>query len=593
MLEIYANGKKLHLPDDISVDMTFENPLLAQDRVPTTYSMSFNLPPTRENLQIVGNTNRVAANGMWSEMVCKILFNSITISTGKLLLQESEKNLKFSFVGSFIPEAVKTRMDWLSIGRYDFGEGLPYIDDFDSGGWPQAYRDTILSKSRDIGAEFAACPVRVTSQEWVGDELTGGFVNTSWLYLNMWNVNKDCYWFWDIYNPDMHGAIFPQPYIHHLIDLVFGTAINNNLFKDDAELKKLAMVTSYHKLFNFSQYFPGSRGGVQIDDWALTAQRYFYISSFFTNYHFNDFLKNILKMFCFSLMPRVDGRWDIVHNKTILEGTEIIDWSGKLAGVPTTGMQKGQRYGYGYGSEKGNPEDGGYATVNSIEAMLASSVATKFLISTTKEIYEKKLKDEEVPGVYVYERLETGLGSLEKIDEDNGTYAMQSEVTPVRMRVDDYWYENAPVTRYPWYVPEFSGDRSDKSAVPQVGFMRGFYDIPAKKTDQVITPYIGSGHYPFMTPYNCDPAGNVVGNYSLAWEGANGLLSKFHSEFKEYIERDKLTLKGDFRLTHLDLKNLDYKKKIYIRGKLFFLKKIETTFRKKGISFCRCELIEA
>ena len=591
MLEIYANGKRLHLPDDIEIDMTFENPFFTQGSVPATHSMTFTLPPTKENLQVIGNANRIAAAGVWSDLESRVLFNSSTISVGRLKLQETEKLLKFYFVGSLVPDLVRKRMNLLNVDLYEFGEGLNTPDDFDSG-WPLVYKNTIETNAKSIGDKFAVCPVRVTGADWKRDEVLWGFLNAHRLYLNPWNVNNGSYLFTQSGDPTVHSTVFPQPYIHYLIDLVFGASLNSNFIKDDAELKKLAMITSFHKSFSEADVFTYSRKGVIIDSYELWEQRYFYLSSYFNKYAFNDFLKNILKVFCGSLMPRPDGKWDILLNKDIMQNTDIVDWTNKLVGTPLTTNQKAQRYIYGYSSEALDLDNGGYATVASIEAMMASSTETTYKIASTGEIYEKRLKDPEVPGEYEYERLKTGLGGFDNSEiDDDETYSMQSDVQACKMRPDVYWHENSGVTRNPWYVPEFSGNRFALDFAPEIGFMRGFYNLSTKQI--VSEPEAYSGHYPLLTPYNYDPNGNKVGDYSLAWEGADGLFSKFHQEFKEYIESDHLVLKGNFHLTHLDLKNLDFKKKSYIRGKLFYLKKIETKFRKRSISLSKCELMEA
>ena len=96
-----------------------------------------------------------------------------------------------------------------------------------------------------------------------------------------------------------------------------------------------------------------------------------------------------------------------------------------------------------------------------------------------------------------------------------------------------------------------------------------------------------------MSPYNYDHNGNRIGDISLAWDGADGLINKFHSEFKAWIERDKLAVSGNFRLTELDLKNLNIKKKRHIRGKLFYIKKVEESIKLKKMGLALVSLVEA
>lgn len=593
MIEVYANNKKLNLPRDLEINLTWENPLFMQDSIPATYSMSFNLPATPDNLRIVGNTNRITAAGVWTEMPSRIVADSIIVATGKLILTETEKDLKFAFIGSLLPAALKEMMNKLYLDKMQFGVGVPFYPEFTEG-WSLNYKNTIFENAKTSGTKFAVCPVRVADAEWLLDENSYGFRNASQMYLNMFNLYMGSYVFVEENKASLHASIFPQPYIHYLLDLVFGSHLGNNFFKNDAELKQLCMVTSFHKMFSEGWPFTESRGGVMLDSPDVTTDPlYVYLSSYFNRYPFNDFLKNLLNVFCCSLIPRLDGTWDITPNKEMILTDDCLDWSKKLAGVPVTSMQKAQKYGYGYSSEDAMPRAENYANLNTMDELMAPEMYGTYYIKTTGEVYDKKLKDEEVPGVFEYERKKSGLGVFESTEEDDKeTFNMQSEVTAVKMRPDEYWFYDLTVTRYPWVVPEVSGDRYTNDSAPQIGFMRGFYQIGTKKIDPDPGLYYAY-HYPLMTPFNYDQSGNKIGNYSLAWEGTDGLLNKFHKEFKEYIEKDRMKLVGNFLLTPLDLKNIDFKKKIYIRGKKYHIVRIETTLKMKGVSLSRCELMEA
>lgn len=589
MLEIIANGKKLQLPADIEISLTFENPLFMTDSIPAPYSMTFTLPPTAENLKITGNANRIAAAGVWSELESNILFNGITISRGKLLLQETESNLKFSYVGSLLPAYVRHKMSNLNIGEYQFGSGEWGTHDF-TAGWSLAYKNAIFNQNADIGAEFAACPVRLTDEEWFGEKNQNGNYNAKKNYLNMWNAQTGSYMFTEGIQP-MHGTIFPQPYVHHLLDLVIGPYLNTNFIKGDAELMKLCMITSYHYFYSYKGTLLDVSKGVILDN-PFIDPKSFKLSSYFNSYSFNDFLKNILKVFCCSLMPRPDGKWDLLHNKTILENTDTDDWSDKLAGTPVISMQKAQKYNYGYGNSTGD-RSGKYTPLASI-AQLWGVTEGYYSITSTGEVFKKTLEPKTAPSdpdVYSFERIDAGLDSVTSASDSEESFDMSSEVEPVKMRPDFYWWKDVNILQYLWHVAELSGDRMKNDFAPSIGFMRGFFNLSTNQVDAVVEDY--ANHYPLLSPYNYDPGGNKVGDYSLAWEGADGLKNKFHSDFKAYIEKDRAMLKGSFRLTYIDLKNLDYKRKKYIRGKLYYLAKIETTLRMNSISLCKCEMVEA
>ena len=88
MLEIFISNQKVDLPADIQIALTIENPFMLQDRVPTPYSLTFDLPPTTRNLRIFNFPNRIAShrNNATITRPCRIMFQSITIASGIVTL---------------------------------------------------------------------------------------------------------------------------------------------------------------------------------------------------------------------------------------------------------------------------------------------------------------------------------------------------------------------------------------------------------------------------------------------------------------------------------------------------------------------------
>ncbi len=587
MLEFYSENERLDLPDEIEVNLTFENPFLSQDRIPFTYSIPFNLPATSTNMRKFKHPKRLASIGSWDAISSFIRFNGITFSQGSLTLTEVEKTLSTSYLGVLANDLVKKMMNGLSAVVdffYSFGSGSRLNPDFDTG-WANLYKNTIDANSKDIGIKFAACPVRIQNEQWYGESASFGNYNATKLYLNMWNVSNGSYLFTDAAEP-VHGVIYPQPYIHYLFAKVFGDALNVNFFSDNSELKTLCMLTTYHKMY--SDYIMSHYQGILIDNPSGTADNYMYLNSFFNKYAFNNFLKDILKMFCCSLIPRSDGKVDIIHNQSILESTDIIDWSDKLVGSPNISIEKGKRYDYGYQSEITGSEDEYHPLLDSIDELLLGTTAPGiYQISTTGEIYEKV--DESS-----YKLLSSNLGgNTSQADDDVESFNMNSASKPISMKVDEYWWLNSNIIRGNWYIPEFpgAGDRYKNDSAPYLAFNRGYYNLIQKVTETSPAGYIS--RYPLLTPYVRDMAGNKVGNYSLAWEGPDGLIAKFHSGYKAYVEKDKHILKGNFLLTELDLKNINYEKKYHVRGMNYFVEKIEVILKKKSISLARVKLVES
>src|SRR5690606_27976554 len=103
MLQIISNGTALDLPTDIAINMTMENPFMLEDRVPTPYSLTFELPPTPQNLQIFGYPDRIgsytSSNNYNRSIEVVIRFNGLLIATGALILTEYDRTLKVNFSG--------------------------------------------------------------------------------------------------------------------------------------------------------------------------------------------------------------------------------------------------------------------------------------------------------------------------------------------------------------------------------------------------------------------------------------------------------------------------------------------------------------
>jgi len=603
MLEIFVDNKKIDLPSDIEINVTWENPFIEQDRIPLPYSMSFELPLTPKNLATYKNPDRQNSVGCWKEQTAQIRFNTISIGIGKMGLTEVDENLNTDFVGSFIPEIAKYKMNKLSTAKdfkFSFGAGRSrFFPDF-TNGWAKLYKETIFNNSITPGSDFAACPVRVSEEEWEYDTDSYGIYNAGQLYLNFWNMANGNYLL-NVGTIQYHSVIFPQPYIYSLFEKIFGSSLGNNFFKEKEELKTLCMVTSFHAMFNNS--IMSTYKGILLDNsyYNDDIDNYFYLSSFMPKYKFSEFLKEILKMFCCSLIPKPNGKLDIVHNKDIVESTLVTNWTEKLTGTPTKSKQDAQIYSYGYSSESAS-DDEYYKSIDSIEDLLLdTTTAGTYQIKNTGEVIEKTLEDkvdeddETEEDVFSYERQKTGLGGNttedDDKDEDTDEYDVSSAAKPIPMCIADYWTTNTELIRNKWNVPEFPDDRTKNTAVPYIGFVRGFYDVTTKTT--TIAPATHIGAYPLLTPYAYDPAGNKVGEYSLAWEGNDGLINKFHTGFKTWVEKDKQILKGTFRLTAIDLKNIDPMTKITCNGKMFYYKKVEVTITKNKISLADVTLIEA
>src|SRR5690606_35358876 len=94
--------------------MTMENPFMLEDRVPTPYSLTFELPPTPRNLQLFGYPDRIGSytsgNSYNRSIEVVIRFNGLLIATGALILTEYDRTLKVNFSGVDFNSKLKDKM---------------------------------------------------------------------------------------------------------------------------------------------------------------------------------------------------------------------------------------------------------------------------------------------------------------------------------------------------------------------------------------------------------------------------------------------------------------------------------------------------
>src|SRR5690606_20666735 len=165
MLEIIHNGKSLNLPPDIQIALTIENPLLKEDRIPTPYSLSFELPSTRHNLELFGWPNRIGSykqSNYVRTIPVDIRFHSITISKGHLKITSYLDSLKVTYSGIDYIEDIKNKLFEIDFGRETFDGSFSEAVDYNSSAnfsfWYKQWADSAVNADRD---DFGLAPIAI------------------------------------------------------------------------------------------------------------------------------------------------------------------------------------------------------------------------------------------------------------------------------------------------------------------------------------------------------------------------------------------------------------------------------------------------
>lgn len=647
MLEIKLETGTLDLPTDIQINLVIENPLLNFDKIPVPFTLPFEIPGTSNNLSKTNYPNR-ATSFKKVDLAATIVYDGIIFLKGLIsVLGYNNKRIKLSFKGVDIFDALLQKMFTANLPEYNIGAVTysqstrptrpgtppgnilytPILDRNTTGNIANTYWKLFTDAAKGVGNyPFYCAPVRVVGTNWqfytqhiyraspppivdVNIEANLPATSADEMYLNFYNVEDANFNLTRNYrynrpgrtNPDTYvlssikanTRCLPFPYIYKLMDVFFSGTLINNPFSDDAELRKLCLITSYHTNWRsvaggyvedeklqgmlFSKYFT-----------APSAENYFIkLAEYLPDIAMNDLLKELMKMFCMSVFP-VFGKYKLVKNEDIMKDTSSENWQSKLIGEASTELVSSRQYKYGY--EDIDDEDtetiNDPFTLSTITEMVNFELTANdeyvgyFKISSTGEVYKKELVDSDV----VFTRLNSGYG---KAKETTGeTFDAVSSLTPLPMGVNPYWYNTPSTMGMPsksyWYCPEFSGLRTERPVTTHIMFDRGIVPTPS-----------GSHSYPFLASGVVGPSGQVLGDKSLAWEGQKGLLNTFHKEYQTWIEKEKIKLSGTFRLSALDIKQLDLGKKKHVDGKKFYLEKLQVTLTKNQIKPAVVDFIEA
>lgn len=582
MLEIFVNGISLDLTPDITFNLVIENPFISNDFIPSPFSLTFTLPPSRKNLIKLGNPDRVSSNGSFQlHENCIVRFESIGFSQGTLLVKSFQDNLIQAFYqGSLFADNIINPLSDCPIHQYNFGNGTDAEFPFATSTWKNAYVN-LIQASKAGSEKFVAAPIFIPGMEWPTPDLTvDGHKALLQSYFNAFNGWANKYTFDTVLQNDfMHGVIFPQIFIHDIIEAVIGNKLVANIFAS-GELANLVAITSYHfNLFAWPEPFWQASYLLQDNTDLNSGPRFMELKSFLPSTPFNEMLKDLLKLIC-ATMYMSGNKYDIQLNKDILNSTTVENWESIITDNIIISKQSGQPYKYGYADFPQQKSLSGYATLSMLTDILTEPFITAgeiFKIANTGQFFRKFYNDDGNPD---YEPYDPGFGGSSDLLVN--PLDMTVKLSPLKSNIVDYWKDNNgnPIPKRKWVVPIWEGDRVTRPDKMNIMIWQG------------LTYGFNMDLYPFLSAHNFDKDNHQLGNLSLAWDGPYGLINNYHLEYQAWVAKDKTLITDYAKLNALDLKNLDLKTKKHVRGKNFFVSTISVTIRRNTIDLAQIDFIE-
>ena len=599
MLEIITDGEKTDLLPDTQIELTFEQPMLADDRIPAPYSFDYELPLTPRNRRLFGYPDRTASDRAFEKIPSEIVFSGIVVARGTQKIDEVTDRLTVSFTGAVFPNRMRKYLSSLPLGSLGLGSPMPPLSGSDRVRTAQCYTkyNEILSaniESFQLPDQPYACMVAplegIKGVEMPESGGAGSYVRQDTVLINAY---KNGYLFADPGAEKTHmSKILPAFRVGWLFDELFGVDLRNNIFNGDF-WKRLMLVSRWHPKYLVEDDAP------PIDIGLSSGVKY---ADFLPKIAANDFVAQMLKLACATMFIRGNS-YEIEYNGDVLtRSVDVEDWTGRMIGEPTISHEDGMIYDYGYSGEEGRYSDEIVPKeVDSISDMFADANAgddvtlRTYRIATTGQLIES-LFDDDTSNRVRFNVVNTLFGKREEPETDGdeqderSTFDMKFNGSPLANNLRCDIGDDSTTLGHFSYIPEGDPIGEERPEDLTVGIYWGLKrSLAINPSGSVWTP---GAYYPYLSYCNYDAQGNRLGDTTLRFDGADGLLQTRHRAFKEWIERDKRLLTVQVRLSALDLHRLDLRNKVSIRNRMYLIKTLSVVLTPMRIETAEAELVE-
>lgn len=620
MLQIILNKRfNLELPEGFSMQIIDENPLFIMDRIPVAHTINMEVQKTPANMLFFGFPDRPTTSKLFEKYEADIYHFGSLVMQGEMLIIEVSETINLQFLNAFMPDNVRKPMNQLDFGEQDFGTAQISIDDLDYtdpmyDDYKQAVSDSVFQPD-----EYITSPVRINGKTWEGHNAAWGLKNALNMYINYFNpIDQN----WKMIDTSASSSdhtnyhlsvavqfpIVPFPYVHVIIEKILGNVLKENPFYENTDLRKLVLVNFNHHNLLVNNLYADDYDFVHLHD-GYESYYYYYnfpladdytaVSGLFQNkwkhnsflqeYYFNDFFKNLLKLFGLSCF--IGRKIELVYNNDLLDTDEIFDLSNFITNTHTIETERGKVYVLSYGEEKTKESKTEPSLIGN------GSVAANFLhlIFYTTEL-TKQYKVEGNPNLVleftrkavgvpvtgqdqkfiVESKIITPALSIQKYepdeDDEREVVTVSVDVKPLEMNLEHFWNElfneqEEFINKKHWYVPVIN--EGDIKAAPHIMFDTGLRSTVGE-------PYT-THNYRTLNNHHTDAYGNKTHNLSLLINPTDpdGVFVKYHEKMAKWYEQDKVKMIVTAILTATQIRNITNKMKIHINGKNFYILKRE------------------
>lgn len=624
MLKITVEGHTLDLSPDTEISLMFENPMMTEDGIPAPYSLSYELPLTPRNREILGYPDRPTSREGFKVREAEIRWGAMAIASGQQSIEEVSDVIVANFNAARFPASVRKHIHNAIDTSVYLGErekrdtgttvqGSSRTSHYSIASIITEYNRLLTDNSRNPKCrDIVAPPIAIRGNAWPeGDGSSSRFDGSgappprnspsALLFRQLRATFINPYTEDLAYKcSDIHiGKILPTFQVGWIMDILLAGYLRNNIFSGNDDWARLRLLSLWHEKYQIDDNAP-----IWYSDPA-TGKAYLNYAEFLPAVAGNVFIKEMLRLPCASLFIRGNS-YDIELNKDILLRNVVRDWNDRVIGIPVKTVERGKEYICGYDSDYGTvPADRIVTEVAAINDMFTDaehandteSLST-YRIASTGQVIES-LFDTDSTARCKYTVIEQDMGGKKEVEttgEEDGPEQFDNtfggEVLRTNLRryfKDDHKYDDEdPKLRRFFYCPEtepVAGTTRPEKLV--VGLYWGPRNNIVK--DRTATPV---AQYPYMSHTNYDAYGNRLGGLSLQFNTPDGLMERYHKEFRSWIEMDKHVLKADVRLSAHDLQALDLRDKVWIGGVKYLIRSLSVTLKATSMGDAEVEFVE-
>lgn len=621
MLQILLNNRKLELPEDISISYEIQNPLITTDRIPIPFTQNFSVPASPRNLMALGNPSRISANVNFENKVPgEIRHSGFIISSGVFTIEEvNDKEITLNFQGAVFPDSIKQHLQNQNLGSEPLGEleivpgSRPGSQSISNAKAMAAFNTLMSIAARQTYPDYVAAPIKIKGGKIEIDKVDAGDGKDSGVFWdNSTFINTyrpaDGVGLYDEYMLLTHrpqsrrsgrvSKIIPSFRVGFIIDKIMNQSVEKNRFNGD--FQNLYLICNYAPTYQIKNSSPvwnvKSNNKVTIE-----------FSNYMPDIPADEFISEILKIPC-ATMFTISGRYIIELNGDILRAPCTIDWSNRISDGYSISRKAAEDYLFSVSSESASiAEDVDIWQVDFIDQMIWDIG----LRAHAEQDYDKELFYKVVSTNQVYKITpnpilssdEVTHWSCELISQGDKPEEIQSDRTGFDMNISGS-VVSTTVTEYVganlYYVPDIFNAKSN-----HVMYFCPEIDISTQKPERTSQLVFGLYHgkqstaetsggvkfdYPLMSHTNILANGTNNGGVALT---TDYLMEHYHHYFKQWVEKDKQIVKGEIRLTPLEIDRFDIREKVHFKGVDFLVKTINIPLKLHEIAPVKIELIEA